>query len=67
MRRFDIKALPEDYPALTGVTGSGEHAWQSLSLLQAAAIPFDVRITIHDALLPPERLDRLLERERRQR
>lgn len=61
---LDIKALPEDYFALTGVKGSGENAWQSLSLLQAAGIPFDVRITVHDALLPPEQLDRLLARLR---
>ena len=61
---LDIKALPEDYPALTGVKGSGENAWQSLSLLQNAGVPFDVRITIHDALLPPERLERLLDRLR---
>ena len=61
---LDIKALPEDYPALTSVVGSGEHAWESLAVLQAAGLPFDVRVTVHDALLPAPRLAQLLERLR---
>ncbi|HSO83340.1 anaerobic ribonucleoside-triphosphate reductase activating protein [Thiocapsa sp.] len=43
---LDIKALPEDYPALTGVPRSGEAAWESLSLIQASGIPLEVRTTI---------------------
>lgn len=61
---LDIKALPEDYPALTGVAASGENAWNSLSLLQASGLPFDVRVTVHDTLLPPHKLARLLARLR---
>lgn len=61
---LDIKALPQDYPALTGVPHSGGPAWQSLDVLQDSAVPFDVRVTVHDALLPPARLDRLLKRLR---
>ena len=43
---LDIKALPEDYPALTGATASGERAWQSLRLLLAAEVPLEVRTTV---------------------
>ncbi len=42
---LDIKALPEDYPRITGVPGSGERAWASLSLLLAARIKLEVRTT----------------------
>jgi pyruvate formate lyase activating enzyme len=43
---LDIKALPEDYPAITGVPRSGEAAWESLSLIQASGIPLEVRTTV---------------------
>jgi hypothetical protein len=56
---LDIKALPEDYPATTGVPGSGGRAWRSLELVRDSGVPFDVRITRHPALLPDERLARL--------
>lgn len=59
---LDIKAVPEDYPALTKVIGSGELAWESLEIIQSSGIRFDVRITVHDRLLPPTRLKRLLAR-----
>lgn len=61
---FDIKALPEDYPALTGVEGSGTPAWQSLDLLLASGVAHQVRVTVHPALLPPDLLARLLARLR---
>ncbi len=43
---LDIKALPEDYPAITGAAGSGERAWESLRLLLATGIPLEVRTTM---------------------
>lgn len=43
---MDIKALPADYGAITGVTGSGKLAWKSLSLLLDAGIPLEVRTTV---------------------
>ena len=43
---LDIKALPEDYPILTGATASGERAWESLRLLLAAGVPLEVRTTV---------------------
>lgn len=42
---LDIKALPEDYPAITGIPRSGEAAWESLSLIQASGVPLEVRTT----------------------
>lgn len=57
---LDIKALPDDYPALTGVPGSGERAWQSLALLLGSGSPHEVRVTVDDTLLPEEKLDTLL-------
>ncbi|MDJ0738140.1 MAG: anaerobic ribonucleoside-triphosphate reductase activating protein [Gammaproteobacteria bacterium] len=59
---LDIKAVAEDYRAVTGVAGSGERAWTSLRLLRDAGTPFEVRVTVHDALLPAQRLRRLRDR-----
>jgi len=42
---LDIKALPGDYPAITGVSGSGEQAWESLHLLLNSDIRLQVRTT----------------------
>ena len=42
---LDIKALPEDYPQVTGVPGSGDQAWQSLALLLEAKVSLEVRTT----------------------
>jgi len=43
---LDIKGLPEDYAAITGVPGSGERAWTSLRLLLDAGLPHEVRTTL---------------------
>lgn len=53
---FDIKALPEDYPDITGVENSGKKAWQSLQLLLEAKIPFECRTTVHWKLIKPNQL-----------
>jgi len=58
---LDIKALPEDYPELTGVRGSGERALESLAYLVESGIAHEVRVTVHDALLPPDKLRRLMD------
>lgn len=42
---LDIKALPRDYPEVTGVPGSGERAWASLALVLAAGVAHEVRTT----------------------
>lgn len=59
---LDIKTLAEDYPALTGVPGSGKSCWQSLELLRHGNTDYEVRITVEPGLLPENRLLRLLER-----
>ncbi|MBL3527343.1 MAG: anaerobic ribonucleoside-triphosphate reductase activating protein [gamma proteobacterium endosymbiont of Lamellibrachia anaximandri] len=56
---LDIKALAEDYAALTGVSGSGEKAWESLRLLVASGVAYEVRTTVHTELLSPQNLKKL--------
>jgi pyruvate formate lyase activating enzyme len=56
---LDVKALPEDYAALTGARGSGARAFESLKLLTGSGVAHQVRITVHDTLLPPDKRHRL--------
>lgn len=42
---LDIKGLPDQYESITQTPGSGERAWQSLELLQASAVDYEVRTT----------------------
>ena len=58
---LDIKALPEDYAALTGVRGSGEQAFDSLGYLLESGVAHEVRVTVHDAVLPDDKLAKLLD------
>jgi len=57
---LDIKALPDDYAALTGVPDSGTRAFDSLRYLLESGVHHEVRVTVHDALLPPRKLERLI-------
>jgi len=57
---LDIKALPEDYPQVTGVLGSGEQAWQSLALLLEAKVSLEVRTTPMPGLDDDAYLSRLM-------
>lgn len=59
---LDIKALPADYDALTGVAGSHVRVDESLALVQAAGVPYECRTTVDWALLPPADLVILGER-----
>jgi pyruvate formate lyase activating enzyme len=43
------------------VPGSGERALDSLVYLVESGIRHEVRVTVHDTLLPPDKLRRLLE------
>ncbi len=58
---LDIKALPEDYPSITGADGSGERAWRSLRLLLDAGIDLEVRTTPMPGLDDADYLQRLME------
>ncbi len=56
---LDIKALPEDYAAVTGIAGSAEAPFQALKLLLDSNIAFEVRTTMHPLLIDEERLLKL--------
>ncbi len=49
---FDVKAPRDGYRALTGVASSGEAAFESLDLLRASRVDFEVRTTVHPTLTP---------------
>lgn len=59
---LDIKALPGEYDALTGVPGSHARVDESLDLLLAGGKRFECRTTVDWALLPPADLVILGER-----
>ena len=59
---LDIKALPSEYEALTGVPGSHARVDESLDLLLASGKSFECRTTVDWALLPPADLVILGER-----
>lgn len=59
---LDIKALPEHYAAITHRAHSAEAAWESLALLVASGVDYEVRVTAHPHLLPVGQLDHLLDR-----
>ncbi|ESQ09282.1 MAG TPA: anaerobic ribonucleoside-triphosphate reductase activating protein [Chromatiaceae bacterium] len=59
---LDIKALPEDYPLVTGASDSGNKAWHSLRLLLDADIALEVRTTPMPGLDDTDYLNRLLQR-----
>ncbi len=58
---LDIKALPGDYPLVTGVPDSGEKAWESLALALESGVALDVRTTPMPGLDTPAYLERLME------
>jgi anaerobic ribonucleoside-triphosphate reductase activating protein len=53
---FDVKALPEDCLAITGVEGSGAANWRSLERLLDSGVDYECRTTVHWHLFQPERL-----------
>lgn len=61
---FDVKAPFDSYRRITGIEQSGARAFESLQLLLASGKPYEVRTTLHAALLTPEDMlalrDRLL-------
>lgn len=53
---FDVKAPFHLYEHTTRVPGSGDRARESLGLLAESGVPFEVRTTVHSALLTPDAL-----------
>lgn len=56
---FDVKAPFAEYDRITGAPGSGGKARESLRRLAASGVAFEVRTTIHPALLDTAALERL--------
>ena len=61
---LDVKALPDDYPALTGVKGSGKPAWESVKLLIDSGIPHELRLTVHPGITSHSQVDEIIARLR---
>ncbi len=59
---LDIKAPPEDYDGLTGVSGSGARAWESARRMVASGKAYEIRTTVHPGLLSEAALQRLVHR-----
>jgi anaerobic ribonucleoside-triphosphate reductase activating protein len=53
---LDIKAMPDDYPNITGVANSGRGAWKSLQILLESDIAHEVRTTVHWSRFTPQSL-----------
>jgi pyruvate formate lyase activating enzyme len=56
---LDVKAPWSAYHRITGVLGSGEAARKSLALVAASGVQFEVRTTVHPALLSANDLSTL--------
>lgn len=56
---FDLKADPAGYARVTGVAESELSAFEALTMIQSADVPFEIRTTVHGALTPPETLQAL--------
>lgn len=56
---FDVKAPFDSYGPVTGFPKSGEKALESLNLLKASGVPFEVRTTIDEDLTEPAILDQM--------
>ncbi|WP_299943477.1 anaerobic ribonucleoside-triphosphate reductase activating protein [uncultured Microbulbifer sp.] len=61
---LDIKALPENYPAISGVARSGAAPWQCAKLLAEAGLPLQVRLTRHPRLTSDSELDQIRQKLR---
>lgn len=42
---LDIKGLPDQYPAITRIVGSGQRAWASLDAILTSGVDYEVRTT----------------------
>jgi anaerobic ribonucleoside-triphosphate reductase activating protein len=56
---FDVKAPLSEYDRITGVPGSGGKALESLRRLLGSGVDFEIRTTVHPALLDEVALARL--------
>ncbi len=56
---FDLKAPFDDYAAITGVPDSGRDGRESLRLLLASGVAYEIRTTVHPRLIAGETLLRM--------
>lgn len=56
---LDIKALPDAYPRITTVEGSGAPAWKSAKLVIESGLPHEIRVTVHPRLLSKRHVDEI--------
>lgn len=61
---LDIKAPHDGYERITGIASSGDAAFESLTEVVASGVPFEVRTTVHSALLDKGALTELAARLR---
>ena len=59
---LDIKALAEDYAALTGSANSGKAAWQCAEMLIERGIPHQIRTTVHPLNSSPDKQKMLIKK-----
>lgn len=57
---LDIKALPDDYPRITGIGASGAKAFAGLGFLVASGVDHEVRITVDPTTHTSQHIDRLI-------
>nr|WP_272890674.1 anaerobic ribonucleoside-triphosphate reductase activating protein [Stutzerimonas sp. S1] len=62
---FDVKALPEQSTAITGVDGSGKANWTSLEHLLESGVEHECRTTVHWQLFDADTLWDMAQRLRR--
>nr|WP_272888650.1 anaerobic ribonucleoside-triphosphate reductase activating protein [Stutzerimonas stutzeri] len=62
---FDVKALPEQSTAITGVEGSGKANWKSLEHLLESGVEHECRTTVHWQLFDANTLWDMAQRLRR--
>ena len=56
---LDVKAPASGYAAVTGIAGSAAAAGESLRLVAASGVDYEVRTTVHPDLVPDDALVRL--------
>lgn len=50
---FDVKTVFDDYPSVTGVSGSGQPVRASVAAIVASGVDYECRTTVHPRLLQP--------------
>lgn len=57
---LDIKAPPSLYAAITGIEASADKAWESLDLVIASGVDYEVRVTVDPTVLTLEAVEEII-------